>query len=158
MKHTRRLIAFLLVIAMVCTFTGTAFAAGIPVRQDEWKSTETREIGFRSPEFIQSNSFKYADDDIVRAIVLLDGLPEIETALGNLKIASSLRSALKAEHQKVLDLMKSLKFDLAYEFTSLLNGFSLDVAYGDLDFIADLPGVSSVHIANYYTVPETRRA
>lgn len=120
-------------------------------------STETKKAqpkepkGFRDPDFLAENDYQYADDETVRAIVVLEGFAEAEAStFGDRR---RYRAALQEEHEDVQADMEDIDYELVYDFTTLLNGFSCDVAYGDLDKIADLDYVEAVYIANYYEEP-----
>ena len=145
MNHAKRLVALFLVCAMMCSLTAFAHSASpIQTPRSEGRS-------FREPAFTLNTTHRYADDDIVRAIVLLDGAPEAERSAGTVSAAADHRLELQAQHKAVQARMP--QYQPVCEFTSLLNGFSVDVPYGKLDSIASIPGVSSVHIANTYAAP-----
>ena len=108
--------------------------------------------GVFSKEFRANNAYQYAKDQTVRAIVVLDGAPEADFE-GTEAQRSAYSIKLKNAQKSVRKAMSAVDYELVYEFTTLLNGFSCDVAYGDLETIARIPGVSSVHIANSYAEP-----
>ncbi len=87
------------------------------------------------PKGILSDSFRtldvYRKDEIVRAVVLTEN--------GN---------------ESVLRQMIGMEYDLKFEYSTLLSGFSCDIAYGELERIAQFAGVASVHVANSYAEPE----
>ena len=158
MKQFKSILAMLLVLLMVISCVGTAFAADAVRTADVAEIAQNGEDaqalkGFRNADFAQQNTYRYAEDETVRAIVLLEGAPEAESTKRGSAGALAQRELLKREHQSVFAAMAGIDFTLAYEFTSLINGFSCDVAYGDLDKIADIDDVDAVYIANSYAEP-----
>lgn len=165
MKQYKRALSLLLALVMVFSCVGTAFAAesktttqqAATMGKPNGGQKPSTERGFKNPEFIAQNTYQYADDEIVRAIIVLENEPVAEIAPRGTAQAETYSAALEAQHQLVYRAMKRIDYTLVYEFTSLLNGFSCDVAYGDLETVAELPGVKAVHIANTYAVPETQQ-
>lgn len=157
MKHLKNVIVMLLVVAMVLSCIGTAFAADKATVDSvaDAKKTEASEkkLGFKSETFALENTYKYAEDETVRAIVVLEGAPEADVATRGSKQALAQRAKLQAEQQAVRAAMADIDFTVEHEFTAVLNGFSCDVAYGKLDAIAAIDGVKAVYIANHYDVP-----
>ena len=156
MKKT--VISLLLVLAMVLSCVGTAFAAPLKTESGtigtENVTSEKRDrTGFQSELFHEANTYQYAEDEIVRAIVVLESAPEADVAENGSQKAATYRAKLQNEHATVRKAMKSIEYTMQYDFTTLLNGFSCDVAYGDLDAIAAIKGVKAVYIANSYDVP-----
>ncbi len=163
MKHYARVLSLLLALVMVFSCVGTTFAAGAKTTMQEVATTgrpsdvETTpaKTGFKSPDFLSQNTYQYADDQLVRAIVVLENAPVAEVAPRGTAQAASYGKTLETQHQLLRRAMRDIDYTLVYEFTALLNGFSCDIAYGDLETVAALPGVQSVHIANTYALPET---
>ena len=154
MRKFKSVLAMLLALAMVLScFGGMAAAKEKPVlTTSKLNGSSAKDKGALSVEFEKQNSYRYADDEIVRAIVVLETAPEADVTGGAEKRAAH-RVALLREHDKVRKAMGSISFEMGYEFTALLNGFSCDVAYGDLKAIAEIDGVAAVHIANSYAEP-----
>ena len=161
MKNMKRLLAVLLAVVMCLScLTGLSFAdeKELPVSRETGKlqreeNTQPAEgVGFKSQDFQLRNSYKYADDEIVTAIVLLKGaapaeLPEAQRAAAASRVASqhnTLRNALREA---------KINYTVEFEYDSLLNGMSITVAYGDLDKIAAIDNVKAVYIANEYAAP-----
>ena len=167
MKHLKKLSALLLVLAMVLSCVGTAFAAeGTPALSGKSVIAENGDFkdqasgkrpevlkGFRSETFMKENSYTYADDELVRAIVVLEGLTESEVGEAGSTKAADQKVKLLNQHNAVRRAMSGIDYTLQYEYTAVLNGFSCDVAYGDLDAIASIEGVEAVYIANRYAEP-----
>ena len=110
--------------------------------------------GFKSASFQKDNLNTYKDSDVVRAIVVLKTAPTADVAQSSDKRAISYRSRLASQHKAIQSNMAGIDYTLQYDFTELVNGFSCDVAYGDLDKIAAIDGVDAVYIANTYSVPD----
>lgn len=164
MKQFKSILAMLLVLVMVISCVGTAFAAETesgkavektPISALESKTAKTEKNlkGFKSPEFVSQNAYRYDEDETVRAIVVLKGAPEADVAVRGTAGAATRRAKLQNEHAAVRKAMSGIDYEIAYEYTALLNGFSCDVAYGDLDKIAAIDGVEAVYIANTYAEP-----
>ncbi len=155
MKNMKRALALLLVLCLLlsCVAYATPGTEGEQV-VEELNSLEGSALdrGVFSKEFRESNPYRYTADQIVRAIVLLEGAPEADFE-GTEEQRSAYTIKLKNAQRGVRKAMTGVKYELQYEFTTLLNGFSCDVAYGDLENIAKIPGVSAVHIANTYAEP-----
>ncbi|MBO2526700.1 MAG: hypothetical protein CW335_00755, partial [Clostridiales bacterium] len=160
MKKFKSVLAMLLALIMLLSCVASAFAATDKTGAEDIAETEKpaatiRQLkGYKSESFLRSNSYKYAADETVRAIVILSGDPEADVAERGTQRAINQRSRLLKQHEGVRKGMSGIKYELAHEFTALTNGFSCDVAYGDLDQIAALDGVEAVYIANRYASPE----
>lgn len=163
MKQFKKLLAVVLALVMVLSCVGAAFAAdktdvsGRKLKGDP-ADREKNAKSYKSETFLRMNSYQYADDEMVRAIVVLEGTPEAEVAERNSERAVSHRAKLMSEHQKIRSAMSGIDYTLLYEYTALLDGFACEVAYGDLDKIAEIEGVKAVHIANHYAVPSVETA
>ena len=159
MKHFKSVLAMLLALVMILSCVGGAFAADktevTEIAGSKGSQAVLKEAkGFKSEKFQANNTYKYADDEVVRAIVVLEGSPEADVAERSTTKAANTRAKLQNQHANVRKAMSGIDYEIAYEFTTLLNGFSCDVAYGDLDKIADIDGVEAVYIANSYAAPE----
>ena len=164
MRKFKSILALVLALAMVLGCIGTSFAAQKTKIEDiagtkqtqstADKSAKKENAGFLSEEFKKSNTYQYADDEIVRAIILLEGETEAEVGEAGSQKAAAQRVKLINEHNAVRKAMTGISYEMQYEFTTLLNGFSCDVAYGDLEKIAAIEGVKAVHIANSYAAPK----
>ncbi len=163
MKHFKSVLAMLLALVMVLSCVGTAFAAEdkelsvkteiTEIAKNTKEPKEEKLLGFKSESFQMNNTYRYADDEIVRAIVILEGQSEAEVGETGSEKAATQRVKLVNQHNGIFKKMAGIDYELKYEFTRLLNGFSCDVAYGDLEAIAAIEGVASVHIANHFEAP-----
>lgn len=158
MKKYSRVLAAALALILTLSCLGTAFAADLGKTAVEpgaaaAKTEAAAKKGFQSKEFLQSNAYRYQEDEIVRAIVVLEGAPAAEVGENGSQKAASRSAQLAKEHTALRQRMTGINFELKYDFTVLLNGFSGDVAYGKLDEIAAMDGVKAVYVANHYDEP-----
>ena len=162
MRYWKRIPALLLALVTVLSCFATALAAApeaeaypIAPAADAKKDAL---VGFKSEEFRRANAYTYAPDETVRAIVLLEGQAEAEVGERGSEKAAAQRVKLVNRHKAVFRAMAGIDYELQYEFTRLLNGFSCTVAYGDLEAIAAIEGVKAVHIANTFDAPVLQKA
>lgn len=160
----KKFIAWLLSAAMLLGLCGAALAA--PAQETGEKGSlgqasvsaqaETKQSRLPRMEFPGRNVHSYAEDEQVRAVIFMESAPLTETqySIGSAG-AATYAARLRKEKSNVFSAMRASQVDyqLAYTFDTLVNGFSCDVAYGELETIAALPGVKSVHIANRYSIP-----
>lgn len=149
----KRVLSLLLVLVLLAGLAVPAAAADetkAPVRTTT-EAAESEGKGIRSLAF-QNNLNKYDDNDIVRAIIMLDETPAVLCSLDEQEAAVADVQSQQANIQSAMD-RQGVDYTLQYSFDTLLNGFSCDVAYGDLETIADLRGVDGVYIANSYEAP-----
>ncbi len=96
---------------------------------------------------------RYADDEMVEVIVVLEDAPVAETVginLGGLEpSAVNASRELKTQHQKVLNSIekKADSFRVKYDYTLLMNGFAGEIAYGQLESLNAVKGVKYAFIA-----------
>ena len=159
MKNMKRLLAVLLAVVMCLSclaglsFADTPFARETRASAADAKETEKSSgVGFQSLDFQLRNSYKYADDEIVRAIVVLKGAAPAELPEGQRAAAAS---RVAAQHNTLRNALRAANISYAeeFEYDSLLNGMSVSVAYGDLEKIAAIDSVKAVYIANHYAAP-----
>ena len=149
MKNTRRLLAVLLALAMVLTCVPSVFAAKVNPANAKTAPAEKNELGFKSANFRAINNYQYANDELVRAVVVMEGEP-VAAASGTRAIA---RTRIAAQHTALRKSMSAIDYKELYEYDSLLNGIAVEVAYGNLNAISEMPGVKAVYIANHYDAP-----
>ncbi|MBQ4565323.1 MAG: S8 family serine peptidase [Oscillospiraceae bacterium] len=171
MKHFKCVLALLLALVMVLSCFGTAFAAEsegfsgkTPLSELARDKSQQKSLkGFKSESFQMNNTYRYADDEIVRVIVILEGQSEAEVGESGSTKAASQRVKLVNQHNGIFKKMAHMDYELKYEFTRLLNGFSCEVAYGRLEEISAMEGVEAVYLANRYdapvlqSIPETKQ-
>ncbi len=158
MKKFKNVLALILALSMLLSCVGVASAATgrerVKIDAAQTLERPAKEKGALSREFEQKNSYKYAANEIVRAIVVLESAPEADFE-GSDSERDAYRVKLANEQNAVRKAMSSaMEYEVAYEFSALLNGFSCDVAYGDLEKIAAIDRVSAVYVANSYAEPK----
>ncbi len=109
---------------------------------------------------------EYADTEKVRVIVELKNKPTIDFAqakgvkyseLDEATKESLESAALKQQDEVVSQLnVKKLNINVLENFTTVVNGFSAEVEYGNIKFIKNLENVAEVYIAHEYKRPETK--
>lgn len=129
-------------------------------RLSEW--LESNEPDFEREEQPDFEPFQH--DDQVRVIVEVSEATGITYATQQgveyAELSESVREELEAEalseQAVVQNHIDNLNIDVNYHenFTTLLNGFSAEIPYGQLERIEDLPGVLNVEIVNEYERPE----
>lgn len=157
MRKFKTVIALVLALVLILSCVGNAFAAK-KTETGDLEMTEKSKIeaktlgGFKSESFKELNEYQYADEEVVRAIVVLESKPLADIS-GDQATRSSYATRLANEHAAVRRAMSGIRYTLAYDFNTVLNGFSCDVAYGDLEAISEIDGVDAVYIANVYKAP-----
>lgn len=154
MRKLRHVLAFVLVAAMLLSCV--PFASAAEKKLAVTGLTKADVAGLKK-ELESKDGFSAAalqtrdEDEIVRAIVLLagDGAAEDGTvsetrAAKIVKQHTSFKTALKAT---------GISYTVNFEYSTLLNGFSVSVRYGDLAALEALSGVKKVYIANTYDAP-----
>jgi lactocepin len=106
---------------------------------------------------------QYAADEKVRVVVELEGQPGITYAQNKGVKYSDLTEATKkqlesnalAEQKTVISQLnaKKLGVKVLNQFTTVANGFSAEVEYGNIKFIEVTEGVLSVRVVNEYQRP-----
>ncbi|MUV37306.1 Lactocepin [Lentibacillus sp. JNUCC-1] len=151
-----------LLLAFMLVFSNSTFAATGSLSKNA--SSKKSEIVNNKQKFMgNENDEKYNDDEKVRVIVEVEGNPAITYATEKGKKFSSLAESQKTDLQeKALKTQQNVKENIAnkkvkveYEqsFTTVFNGFSGIVEYGDSKRIEKLPGVTSVTVATEYERP-----
>ncbi|MBR6378253.1 MAG: S8 family serine peptidase [Oscillospiraceae bacterium] len=149
MKTSKRLLALLLCLALgLSCLTGAAWA-----REPETSGRTSAPKGFQSLEFRQANSYQYGAEEPVRVLVLLSGQAAAEAPS---ETRASVRLRLARQHSALRTQLAGASVDYTenFEYGTLLNGLAITAAYGDLEKIAALPEVESVHICNHYAAPD----
>ena len=108
----------------------------------------------------------FDSDDEVRIIIELEDSPIITYAtesgvsineLSKSKV-TQIENRLETNQVKVKRNIASSNIKMEYlnSFTTVFNGFSGKVKYGELDLIKRIPGVKKVYISNEYKAPEVQ--
>ena len=106
----------------------------------------------------------YADTDMVRVMIVLEGEPAIGELKGNENFTTNIeavqyRAELQAKQEKMADAisrqaLKGEKLDVVWNLTLMANAISANVRYGDLEKIAQVQGVEKVCLETVY-YPQT---
>ncbi len=122
---------------------------------------------------ITGESHQYQDSDMVTVIVELEDAPLTEVASGDVKgfAASTQGVALERELRSTQDAIKAEirswhggavstqsvngASELEYSYTTVLNGFSMKMPYGDIARARELDGVKRIFVAEQYSLPTT---
>ncbi len=106
----------------------------------------------------------YKQSDKVRVVIEMEQKPAIQIAQAQNKRYSTLSNAEKESiKDRLVSVQKSVKSAIAKKsipvtykesFTTVINGFSGEVKFGDIEDIKQLDGVKSVHIAHEYARPK----
>ena len=164
MKNWKRMFSALLALVMIVSCLPVVSAA-----EDESKMIGNVKVTELSPEdyenllklksddFRTESSYQFEDDEQVCAIVILEGEPTAAQAGGAANFAFG-NSAwrLARQHNALKNDMdaEAIDYVVNYDYTTLLNGMAITVDYGDLEAIENLDGVVSVHLVNYYSLPD----
>ncbi|MBN6885079.1 lactocepin [Cytobacillus horneckiae] len=149
------LIAFLLVFS-------SSVSAAVPNKVENTKAKENQTT-LQKLEKSEVDK-QYKNTDIVRVIVEMKSDPTILYAQKQKKMYKELPEAKKkqltneklAEQQAVKNQVKKNKVKLVEHenFTTVVNGFSADMMYGDIEKVKEIKNVSSVEVVNEYERPE----
>lgn len=150
--------SLLIVLILLLSFSSAAFGASVPEKAVTQKNNQLP----RSVEATVGEAF--SPDEEVRVIVELEQAPAITVATEKGKRFKDLSKEekkqlideRKANHKKVKEQAKAknIKFKEQASFTTIANGFSANVKFGDIDELTQVEGVKEVYIANTYTLPE----
>ncbi|WP_409303149.1 S8 family serine peptidase [Peribacillus sp. SCS-155] len=146
-----------------------SFTAAVSAAQLDPRDSSTGQKGQTiNKQTVKQNALdkKYGSKDNVRIVVETKGEPAISAAQKQGKrykdLPSSTKKQLKAdrlaEHKRVKDQArkKNIKFQEKEAFTTVVNGFSAEVEYGQIESLKSIPEVKEVHIVNEYERPEEK--
>ena len=104
----------------------------------------------RSPETGETRNSAGADEPVL-VILQMEGEPTAACA----ETRGLAETRLTGQHTALRQSLKAsgLRWEEVYEYKTLLNGFALTVSGKDLDKLAALSGVKSLHVANSYAEP-----
>ncbi|HWO78176.1 MAG TPA: S8 family serine peptidase [Bacillus sp. (in: firmicutes)] len=156
MKAKRSLL--IAIISLLC-FSSVAFGASVP------QKTAPQNVMPNAQQPVKASPDElFSPDEEVRVIVELEQEPAITVAQKQGKQYKDLSKAekvqLKAERKAaqkaVKEAAKAKKIELKehVSFTTVANGFSADVKYGQIEELAAVDGVKEVYISTEYTRPE----
>ena len=143
-----------------------------PADQEVMLRPEKGDLSEDSALEITGESNRYQDSDMVTVIVELEDAPLAEAAPTDVKsfAASTQGVALERELRSTQDTIKAEirswsgavstqsvngASDLEYSYTTVLNGFSMKMPYGDIARARELDGVKRIFVAEQYSLPTT---
>ncbi|MGG0716942.1 S8 family serine peptidase [Robertmurraya massiliosenegalensis] len=157
MKKLKALSILLLVLLL---FSTSVSGASLPQQKETTQRSVTATKSISKSELDK----QYAPSDPVRVIVEMKSEPVVEYAQKRGKrykeLPEATKKSLKAEklqeQGKVKEKVKKKKINLREKesFTTVLNGFSAEVKYGDIQEIEKLPEVAEVQITLEYERPD----
>lgn len=161
---------FLGFVAFLLVFSNLQFAVGA---SSVTKTTNGLDLNEVRESLVERQKFEEAADsakasfvatDKVRVIVELDGESPIEYATKQnvlyKELSESTKKSLAAAVEKQQETVKGaisskgLAMSYTHQYTTAFNGFSGEVAFGDIAKIEEIKGVSNVYLANEYNRPE----
>jgi lactocepin len=150
-------------LSLLLTFPNLAFAA--PANAKEVNTDLAKGLNNEESISLVDSEQSFNDNDMVRVIVELDQKSAIEYATEKGVQYSDLSQstqntledkAINEQAAVMKDMAKhNLELDYEYNFTTVFNGFSGEVQYGDIETIEGLPNVKDVYLANEYERPVT---
>ena len=181
----RLLACLLILSLVLAGFVPTASAAedGIVAQWTEKDelSTAGQEVALQPEKGLLSDaedeplaveSAKFSDSDVVTVIVELEDEPLLDVSAGDIAaFAASTRgqtmeqdirrsqAEIKAQIQAISGVVSTQSVngasDLEYTYTTVLNGFSMKMPYGDIPEARQIPGVKRIFVAEQYGLPTT---
>ncbi|WP_393966354.1 S8 family serine peptidase [Exiguobacterium sp. S22-S28] len=133
--------------------------------------TSSQKVNVQKPQALSvkktGQEKTYSPNEKVRIVVELDQKAAIEHAQAQNKRYSTLSNTEKVIlKNQIVNKQKEVKATIAQKdiavsykesFTTVLNGFSGEVKYGEIKELEKLSGVKSVHIAHEYARPEVEK-
>ena len=174
MKHgnMKRLISLLLVLCMV-----VGLMSGLGVMADETEDLNYEQIDSDSVKLFQQEEAQgtdvqeeapYADTDMVRAFVVMEGKSVLERGFSTQDIASNtaamaVSQTLKAKQAAVAaqisaKVLDGEKLNIHWNLTLAANAMSVDLPYGKMAETAELPGVKDVFLVPQYELDPREEA
>lgn len=162
MRHSRmkRLSSFLMAVVMVLTLgLNSAFAeqreSGITVERLDPSDVTANLIGGTGVMDESSNDAFYADTDMVRVMIVLEGAPAIsgvrtvgDKIVDNAQVAEQ-RALLIDLQRTMTDTISAAlggqELDVQWNLTLITNAISANVEYGQIETIKNIPGVKAVY-------------
>lgn len=175
-------LALLLVLCMVMTMSEPVMATSTDALGDLGQETSTspvwlEEVEEEEPgdgevaplaEEAEEPAPEYDDSDVVRVFIVLEDEPVIDTGVDTtdlpsdedaMELMSDLKGAQAAMAKKISkEALDGAALDIRYHFTILSNALSANVAYGDIEKIKEVKGVSDVLVVPQYEIMDTGEA
>ena len=143
-----------------------------PADQEVMLRPEKGDLSEDSASEITGESNQYQDSDMVTVIVELEDAPPcggcshrceelcgLHPGCGPGQELRSTQDAIKAEIRSWSGAVSTQSVngasDLEYSYTTVLNGFSMKMPYGDIARARELDGVKRIFVAEQYSLPTT---
>mgnify|MGYP001161698179 CR=1 FL=1 len=161
MRIKRSAVALLMFMLI---FSSSVSGAVLPEKSPSTKGDENR----KTVQEIKKSELdkQYKKTDIVRVIVEMKTEPSVLYAQKQKKKYKELPDATKqklkneklSEQQKVKDRAKKnrVKMIERESFTTIVNGFSAEMMYGDIELVEEMPEVAEVQVVNEYEKPQEK--
>ena len=159
-----RLLSYFLALALCLGITTPALAVSNQTALLPFAPTE---VPPANPAFaangMADDTVNYADTDVVRVSIVLDGLSTLDAGFSTIGIASNTeaidyRLSLRRTQDSVVTLIEKAtgeKLDIQWQLTLAANLISANVAYGQIGRIKSIPGVADVVLEEQYVPCET---
>ena len=159
-----RLLSYFLALALCLGITTPALAVSNQTALLPFASTE---VPPANPAFaangMADDTVNYADTDVVRVSIVLDGLSTLDAGFSTIGIASNTeaidyRLSLRRTQDSVVTLIEKAtgeKLDIQWQLTLAANLISANIAYGQIGRIKSIPGVADVVLEEQYVPCET---
>lgn len=178
--RSKRLLSLLLAMAMLFSVIPTAFAVD---SEDGVSSTYTEdpcagdadnELRFEGGEWTMTKKDEvplgddslHGPEDMVKVIVVMEDQPLIKYAAASgmdvgeymtTSTALKLETAMLDSHTAAVSAIRAAvpeASDIGYNYTAVLNGFSMALPYGRIPEVESIPGVKRVSLVEYYSLPK----
>ena len=168
----KRLISLLLVLCMI-----VGLMSGLGVMADETEDLNYEQIDSDSVKLFQQEEAQgtdvqeeapYADTDMVRVFVVMEGKSVLERGFSTQDIASNtaamaVSQTLKAKQAAVAaqisaKVLDGEKLNIHWNLTLAANAMSVDLPYGKMAETAELPGVKDVFLVPQYELDPREEA
>lgn len=171
MKKMNRTLSILLVLCMMLTLLPANAVAATPATEGtqatdlEFTTLDGANVDLKADatdaETVESQG--YSAEDIVTVIVVTDnaalldqGYSKKDISMGGSSLEAA-QNAILAEQDALIEEIATVTgtaVEAEYRYSVILNGFSMDISYGDLAKIEALDGVRAAFVAPVYSVPE----
>ena len=157
MKKFNKILSLLVVFAMALSMLPAPVLAaankgsGITVERMDNISTNLMKPG----SVIEETEAKYADDEIVRVMIVLEGDGAItmmhsleDTYSGNSAVAEQREYLINVQHSMADTLSAAIgeELDVRWNLTLVTNAISANIKYGQIATIANIDGVKAVYM------------
>lgn len=154
--------------SLASTLAASSALAGMPAAEAAFNGKEVPALAVQKPQLNIPERLAQPEQpkEIVRVIVELEAAPAIDTATKQGVSYKELSDSSKASAESVVEkqqadvqsvLQKSIgAFEVKESFTTVFNGFSLEVKAEDVQRIALTPGVAAVYESQEYKRPEVQ--